>query len=682
MGKFDDVQILLEEITPLSVRVIYRVREKPIIEKIEFKGNEEIRTRTLLRELDFKEGDFFDEFEAKEAVEKIVSYYKEEGFAFVSVEFFTTLDKEAKTITITYRVIEGNRIKIAAFNVIGVVQANIKEVLKEVETEKGKMFEQRQLKEDIERIRSYYRNNGFFNVEISEPLITFDDKREKMYITIVIYEGSLYTIGDIKFEGNITISDNELHEKIGIKKGAVYSENKINFAGAAISEKYGSVGYIRANVNTLYKFDEVENKINIIFDIFEGPKVYVRNIFLDGNFITKDYVIKREFEIKEGDPFYLRKVRETQAEIFRLGFFSDVNLDVLPAGPPDKTDIVFVVTEQKTGMASIGAGYSSQDGIVGKLKVSQDNFLGRGQKLSIMWEFGGRKQNYRIDFREPWLFNTPTPFSASIFNTIRTRSFVTDDISGNYKEQRSGGSIGLGRHFTNEFTGFLKYSLEQVRIHNVCDDIKYEIPESRDITSSITPSVSYDTRDYPFNPSKGYFVRLSNQIAGGIFGGDVNFMKLELDATYFQPLFWRFVGVLNLDAGAAFAFSDTDNIPVYERFNVGGAESIRGYDWGQVGQRGGGNYKLVGNIEIKFPIVSERGRTLLQGAIFYDIGSSWNRTQDIVLRAGLEDNKLKRGFGVGVRFKIRAFPIRLDWGFGVDKCQPGGQWYFSIGDIF
>ncbi len=680
MEKFDDVSVFLHELSSDTVRVIYRVEEKPVVEKIEFKGNEKIKSKKLSKKIELKKGEFFDEFIMQDDVNKIEEFYIEDGYAECRVEAYKTIDQQSNSVVVTLYVNEGNRIKVKEINLVGVIKEKHKKVIKQIKTKAGKVFKN-QLNEDLENIKTLYKNMGYMNIEVEDPLITYDPFYEFMYITIFISEGNKYLINNISFTGNEKITNDRLREVIGIKKGVLYSEEKLNYTMFSIQELYGLDGYIKMSVIPNYIYDDTNQKLNIEFDIFEGPKVYVRNIYIDGNYVTRDYVIEREFKVKEGEPFNLKKVRRTQGQIFKLGFFSDVQIEMLPTGAPDKTDLVFIVEEQKTGMASVGAGYSSVDKLVGTVKISQDNLFGRGQKISALWEFGTgetKKQNYRIDFTEPYLFNTPTPFGASIYNLIRRRYYK----DYGYSELRRGGSLSLGRHFTDEFSSFLKYSLEQVKIYNINTAIKDELEESKDTTSSITPSLSYDKRDYPFDPSTGYLLKASNQIAGGIFGGDRDFIKFEFQGTYFQPVFWRIVGVLNVVTGAVSEYSDSDDVPIYERFNVGGAETIRGYDYWEIGPPEGGKHKVVINAEIKFPIVSEKKQTILQGAFFYDIGSAWNNSKDITMKAGLGDDKLKRGYGFGIRFKTRVFPIRLDWGYGIDKRPKDSQWYFTLGDIF
>ncbi len=683
LNKFDDVSVSLEEVTEESVRVIYTVKEKPLVEDISFKGNRELRARVLRRQLEIEKDGFFDEFLARRGSAAVERYYRGRGYADARVEVFTEESPETGNVKVTYYVEEGHKIEVEKLSILGVLRGDFRRVSRMIDLKEGKVFEQDKLDEGIRDINTYYRNNGYLNVEIKEPVITFDPERKRMYITVVIDEGRQYTLGEVSFTGNLKVSDSRLKESIRVRPGVVFSDERVEEIMADIHELYGTLGHIRLAAEPRFNVDEETGKVDLEFNINEGPEVFIRDIHIEGNHVTRDYVIQREIDVSPGDPFNLEEVRDSQARIFRTGFFSNVMIDMLPAGPPDRTDLVFHVEEQKTGMASLGAGYSSEDRLVGMIRVSQENLFGRGQRLSAMWEFGARKQNYRLDFHEPWLFNTPTPFGASLYNTVRRRYFRGETISGSYDERRSGGSLMLGRHFTREFTAQARYSLEQVRQYNIDASIEDFVLEDAETTSSITPNVTYDARDIPFDPSKGYYLRLSNQIAGGILGGDQSFMKTRFNAAYFQPVVWRLVLALNLRLGSAFAYGSTEDVPLYERFLVGGAESVRGYEYyGDIGPAGGGNYKLVSNIELKFPLISEEGRTVIQGAFFYDVGGSWLNRSDITLAAGTEKHRLKRGYGVGIRFKMPGFPIRLDWGYGLDKRPRGAQWYFTLGDIF
>ncbi len=679
MEEIEDVSVFQETISTGTIRIIYEIMERPVVNEILFKGNDNISTRRLRDKIQLGKDNFLDSFILDQDVKDLEEHYRDEGFSDARVEAYTTTLESENEVSVTYFVNEGSKIAIKEINIIGVVEGDYDNIIKKIDLKDGDVFREDKLNEGLQEIESYYRDSGYFNVNISHPVITYSPERKYMYVTVFISENKKFTLADVGFSGNTQFTDKELEQTLLIEEGDIFSEQNLKLSLQRIQEKYGKKGYIKASIMPNFYFFEEEEAISVNIEIREGPMVFVRNIYLDGNHKTRDYVIERELQIQEGDPFKLGRIRKSQEEIFKLGFFRDVQIDMLPAESPDQTDVVFKLEEQKTGTASIGAGYSTQDALVGNLQVSQDNLFGRGQRLSAMWEFGSEKQNYRVHFREPYLLNTRTPFSVSLYNTQRKKYYTRSS----YREQRRGGDLSFGRHFTTDLTGSMKYSLEHVNNYSIPNQLKGIISDESETVSSVTPGLTYDTRDYPFNPRRGSYLSVTNQIAGGIFGGSSNFNKFETRTTYFQSLFWKFTGVLNLNTGALFSHSDSQKVPEYERFYVGGAESVRGYEyWDDIGPPGGGRYKLVGNAEIKFPIISERGQTILQGALFYDIGGVWENLDEINLSAGLKKDKLKRGFGVGIRFKTRAFPIRLDWGYGLDKSPKEGQWYFTLGDIF
>ncbi len=673
IDKFSDISVYVEEDETGNINIIYSVVEKPVIKKIEFRGNEDIRSRRLNREIDISSGDYFESPILAAQAEKLKIYYRENGYAAVTIDAYTSVDEDTNEVSITFHITEGNKIEVESLQIIGVLEKEYRRVRDLIELKSGKPYREKLLTEGIAAVREYYRNNGFLHAEITGPMLTFDPEGRKTYITIFVKEGFQYTSSSIEITGNTLIPEDQIKRAMPLKTGRVYSEENLRMSMAAIQELYAEIGRVSARVFPSHDYRTEDREVDIRFEVYEGPEVKVRNIHIAGNRRTRDYVIRRHITVEEGEPFDLTRIRRSQERIFRLGYFYDVMLDMAPTDAEDEIDIIFRVEEQQTGMASIGAGYSSQDGVMGTLQVSQENFMGRGQRIGAMWEFGGRIQNYRLSFSEPYMFGYPMPFSASLYSTDRRRRHFT---GRDYSERRRGGSVSLGRHFTNVFTGNLRYALEEVKIHSVSSAIQDLIPEETRVTSSVTPRITFDTRDFPFDPRTGYFLRFQNQIAGGIFGGDVNFSKFESKKTYFHPIYKNIVGAINLETGAAWPYSSTDKLPEYEKFYIGGSESIRGYEYYEIA----GKYKSVLNAEIKFPIVRDRRQTILQGAVFYDIGGAWDSPYDAAVR--FEEGQLRRGYGAGIRFKTMAFPIRIDWGYGIDRPDPGGRWYFTMGDVF
>jgi len=684
LGLFSDVQVDIEEL-PEGIGIKFIVLEKPFVKRIDFKGNREFSDSKLSKQIESKKEEAFDRLKMQVDSEKLIDFYKDKGFTDVVVEAFTTADTESGNVIITYFFTEGNKIKIAKINFIGLKSYPRKKIKKLMKVREKKFFKEEELQEDLSKIEEFFRNRGYLKVELGEPIIAYDKERTEMYITIFIYEGEPYIVKEINFEGNTEFEDKQLKKAVKLKIDEIYREKDFRETVGRIQELYGEKGYIRMRIMPQYDYDEDKREVYCNFNIEEGGVVYVDDILLEGNIVTRDYVIERECLLDRGDPLNVQKVRKTQERIYNLGFFSDVKVDIGQTIDPNKVDLVFDVIEQKTGLASVGAGYSSSDGLLGTIQITQSNLFGRGQRLSLLWEFGEKKQNYQISFNEPWLLGTRTPFGFTIYDLVRRKEYESETDRELYKEGRRGGSIKIGRYLMDILSLHFKYGYEQVEIFDIGVDSEIKDQEGKNTTSSFTTSIVRDSRDNFFDASRGSRNSFSTEVAGGMFGGDNNFVKYLVSSSWFFPTFWHFVFGVNTEAGAVDRFGPSKEVPIYERFYVGGAESVRGYDYrGEIGPPEGGKVMFYANAEYKFPLVMERGRTVLQGAIFYDIGGTWRNTSDVKFKRGLEEDNLKAGFGAGIRFKTPVFPIRLDWGYGLDHRpdEDKSQWHFTIGQVF
>ncbi len=437
------------------------------------------------------------------------------------------------------------------------------------------------------------------------------------------------------------------------------------------------------------RFDKNMEKglMDVNFDIKENNIVYVGNIYVDGLVSTKEYVIRREILLKEGDVFAASKVRRSMEKINNLGFIDAVEPQIQPTRDPSIMDLAFGITEGKPGMLSAGAGYSSIDLLVGTINLSHMNLFGRAQRLNLMWEFGARVQNYQIDWSEPWFMGKPMGFGLSAFNTQRILDYGT--VSAAYTEGREGGSVRISPRLSDHLSLAFSYTYEYINIFNISDSapvyLSTEAATANGVTSSVTSSIIWDTRDSIFDPSTGNKQSLSVQFAGGPFGGDQNYMKPEIRSSWFFPLIWKFVFSISGAAGIIQSFNPSTDVPFYQRYYVGGAETVRGYTYrGQIGPDDGGLVMMVYNAEIKFPIVSEKKKSILQGAFFCDVGGDWATTDDFRFSVGGDPNDMKAGVGFGIRFTTPVFPLRLDWGYGLNH-RPGedlSQFYFTIGNVF
>ncbi len=689
MGKFEDVSVDISTSATGAV-IRFDVKEKPRLRKFKFVGNKELSSGMILEKIVLAGGDYFSVSDVMNEIRAIQDLYREEGFSKVSVSHFMDKpDKKGKSI-VTFYIEEGKKILISEINLPGVKSYSVKKIKSLMELKKKQIFNSEKLDTDIAKIKEFYKNRGYACFEISSPYISYSDDGSSVKMTLFVYEGGKYRLGDVKFEGTV-IKDSskftDFMKQTKFKKGRVYSRKNEESFIAAVNGLYADDGYLKLLLVPEYSYDG--DNVNILYKIHEGSQIRINSIYIEGARRTKEFVIRREIRVKESDPFKLSEVRESQRRIFNLGFFSDVQIIPTDTHMPDKMDLTFQVQEQQTGMLSIGAGYSSVDRLVGTMQISETNFRGMGQKLSLMWEFGARRKNYNLSFSEPYFFGQNLSFNASIYDIERVKEYVSSmTVTDKYHEHKRGGSIGFGKRFMDIYSVNVTYSYEALKLFDTDDIYMLEqraIADSRGITSSVRTSIQRDSRDYFWDPTTGSLYKFSEEAALGIFGGQNFFHRERLQISYFFPIVWKLVFVANFEAGAVTGYGSTPDVPVYERFYTGGGESIRGYDYrGEIGPSEGGRFMNVNNFELKFPLVRENNQTVLQWAFFFDFGGAWVDRSDVDWSFGQTENNFKRGWGMGIRFKIPAFPVRLDWAKGLDhvKGESETQWYFTIGDIF
>jgi outer membrane protein insertion porin family len=457
------------------------------------------------------------------------------------------------------------------------------------------------------------------------------------------------------------VEENPVVEEVIVKGSTVLSEGEI--------AKYLSVvpGDI---INARSLTESVQNLSDTIFSEYgvalrpadlsiEGGVVTLEvvetrlaDIKVAGNEKTKDHVILRELRVQSGDVLQMDRVYESLRRVLMLGFFEEVRPLFTDAGHPDETVLTIEVKERKTGTANFGAGYSSVDKFIGYVEVSDQNFLGRGQEINVRWEFGKNKNTYDLSFHEPHLDSKGTSLGASVYNRTyqRTRKEV------DYTDKRTGGSISIGRPLGDYTRGTVRFKLE-----NVDWDFGSGTPEDLEDKSGSTRSVTFalatNTTDHPFYPTKGFRSRLSAEVAGKALGGDADFVKYEGDFSKYIGLADRHSLAFRVSTGTS-----TGDLPEYEYYWVGGADTVRGYSYGDAK----GEKKLVINSEYRVRLVDA-----VQGVLFVDFGNAWKEES-------MDFTDLNMGYGIGVRLDTPLGIIRIDYGIGED----GGQTYFSFGQSF
>lgn len=720
LGVFSSINVDVND-QQEGVKVTFVVVEKPLVTRLDFKGNKVLKAGGLKDEITVKEGEPLDEIKIAESKDKLLTKYREKGYAQVQVETEITDLGEGKR-QLTFQVTEGNKIIIESVLVNGGSAFAEKKIRKVLKLKPGKVYKEEVLEKGVQNLRTFYKSRGFYHFEMTEPEVVFNEDHSKVTIKITIAEGSRYCLGTIKFAQNTIFTERELRKDFPIREGRLYHQGNFEQAVANIQALYAEKGYVFSHVEPKVMTHDAHGLMDIDFVIHEGPLVHVGEVEIGGNEITKDYVIEREILLKRGEPLTMSKVRRSQERIFNIGIFEDVNLETRPNAekPNEQLDLIFSVKEKsQVNMLSLGLGYSSVDRLVGNASVQFVNLFGRGQRINTTLETGSRRTNYEVSFYDPWVLESFYSFGANVFHTRREREYYwTKDISevldketkvtvssetltsptqesDLYEELRDGGGITFGRRLLQNYYTSLGYTYEGVRINtiedpytlfettatsNISQEIINQSARGTLATSSLTLTFSRDTRDNVFDTTKGSRQSISYTVAGGLLQGDNNFQKAILDMSWFFPSFWKFVFGIHTMLGMVNTYGGAAEVPVYERFYLGGAETVRGYEYrGQVGVIEGGKFATLLNLEYTFPIIREKRQTILKGAFFFDAGSTWATT-----KISYGDFHLKRGVGFGLRFAIPQFPIRLDWGYGLDhkEEESNSQFYFTLGSLF
>ena len=700
LGNFDDVTLDVTEIAA-GVTVIFHVVEKPMIKKIDFKGNKKLSSGKLRDGISLKENDPLDKLKLNLDVDKILNLYKDEGFAAAQVEPYTTSDP-TNHVTITFFVTEGKQVLITDVDLQGVTAYKTKKIIKLMKMRRKKVFKQDQLTKDLEEITKFYKNHGYQNIKIGDVKQTFDAEKTHITITVPIEEGPLFHFGKPSFSGNAIFGREKLIPGIQFKTGETFSQEKLDATISKLQDIYGAQGYIRVQIKPAFNQDLAKGIVDIDFQISEGEVVYVDHIGIEGNTHTKDYVIRREIKLKEGEPFNSVLARKSVERLYNLGFLDNVDVDVQQPNSPNKADVIFTVTEGKPGILSAGAGYSSVDGLIGTLQIQHINFLGRGQRLNLQAQIGGRLNSLDLGWTEPWLLGKPMSFGVDIFSVTRLLQLGTDKDA--YDNRDRGFSMTLGPRFSDIYSLLFTYSYTDRLSYNInaadpaaraaiLGPVLSLDPNASEISerlSNLTEQFVRDGRDNQFDPQRG--TRMSAALTeGGLGPNTVQYYKPVLDASIHIPTFWKFVLSIHGQWAYVQTYGGSDETEIVgELFRVGGSDTVRGYDIGQVGAssipgNAGGNIMTIYNVEYKFPIApDEHGKTLLQGVFFYDIGGDWNSFNAVSYQVNSSPLGLKQGVGFGIRFKTPVFPLRLDFGIPLNRAEGDAhtQFYFNVGSLF
>ncbi len=657
-----------------GVFVTIRVIEAPFLKHDpDFIGNKKFSRKTLLNAIDLKEGKVASELALTSARLKILNMYEEKLYYRTAVRESLTVDSLNKA-RLLFVIEEGTIPRVGRIRIVGNRSIPEKKIRGKMKTKErsflrsGKL-DLEKLDEDLTRIADFYKEKGFLEVVVAEPVIEVTNDR--FVITIEITENSIYYVGVITFSGNEVFSEEQLRRLCRISRDEAYNLTKANATLQDFMVAYADEGYIYCSI--VPNENVQDSVIDIEYVIKESSPADISRVIITGNRNTREKVIRREIVNIPGQRFRRSQVLRSMREIANLGFFE--NIEPTTGAPDDKgnIDLVYHVTE-KQGVATVGAGvsYSAQDRLTGYFELSHPNMFGRAQRLHTKFEVGGRLTNYQIGITEPWLFDTRTSAGLDLYYTNRFWDYYTKR------------DIGFAGRVTFPF--FLDYTRFNY-------SLRTERTQIRDVSSSYSPpssgyslyddtipkwtvansfGITRDSRDFIFNPSSGTYLSLQTEFAKKFLFANVDYNRFTFEARAYYPVFWKFVLMGRIKAGIV---ASVDEVPFYKRFYAGGTgeDGVRGYSDRSLapvidGRAVGGNAIVINNLELKLKLSSS-----LAFLLFYDAGNSFPSYKDVNM------HDLYRGIGAGVRLEIPMVGVLgFDLGYGLDRERKGLEPHFQI----
>jgi outer membrane protein insertion porin family len=679
LGFFDDIQVRVEDFEG-GVKLTYVVTERPFVRDVLFSGNKKKDAATLLEKIDLKLGTVYNPVEVNRAADGLKEFYEQEGYFEVGIT--PEVEKLADgDVTVTFKIAEGRRITIEQIAIEGTQGLTPTQVRTAMETQEREFYvlrgtvQRQRLDDDVDRIIQLYNDHGYVQARVEKSEIDVDREKARATIRIVVVEGPRFKVGGVDVTGNSLLPQEEIRKRIQLRSGDVFARSKLRDSVTGVVELYSAIGRASADVSPNTMQDIPNRLVNIVFEIVEGPETYVERINIAGNTRSEEKILRREIPMAEGDLFTSQKLARAKQRLTNLNYFDKVEAKTAPGSAKDKVIVNIDVTEKPTGLFSIGGGYSSQDGVLGTLDLSQRNFLGKGWEVFLRLRGGENIQTGTIGFTEPWLFDRPLAAGFDLFNTRR--------LLPDYTVESLGGDIRLG-HPIGEYSRWNAiYRVSRDRISDVSELGSPELisEEGTHLTSLVGLTLSRDTRDNIFDPTRGSTASIAVDFAGVGFGE--RFVRSVVTTSYFQPTPWlNHVLSFRLMGGYAVGW-DKDPVPLFERFYLGGSNSLRQFKSLQVsprdgsGTRIGGNSELLGTVEYQIPLFFG-----IKAAIFYDVGNVWG--PDIAGGSKIDLSDLRHGVGAGFRWNSPFGPLRVDYGIKLDrkKGESLGNFNFSAGSSF
>jgi outer membrane protein insertion porin family len=673
-----------------GVKVIVAVQTRAIMREIEITGAERIKAKRLRKEIKLRLNQPVNEQQLEEARQKIIEVYQGRGFTDVSVQFrVDPIDEKRGTARVVFTVNEGVKGAVRAIHFEGNAHFSEKVLRKQMKTkgrtpiyflDKSGRLDEVQLEQDLDKVREFYQDHGYIDVEVKSVRRERTEKGP-MVITVVISEGPQYHVRKLTVSGYQVAREDKIRALLKMKEGSVYSPKQLRDDAKAVADAYGSGGYV-----DLVVLPEGEPagpaQIDVHYKIEEGVRSFVNRINIEGNTRTKDKVIRREVLVAPGDVFNTVRVDITKKRLENLGYFAKVETYPEETDIPGRKDLTILVQEKRTGSLSFGGGFSTVDQLVGFAELTQGNFdlfnwpsfTGGGQKFRLRLQYGTQRKDFILALTEPYFLDRRLSLSGQLFYT------EANYLSAEYDQRNYGFSTELRKPINSYIYASLGYMLQDVDIFNVASSASDFIQSQAGTTveSKIFGSVVFDSRDNVLLSHRGQRITFSPFIAGGFLGGDTQVYALALEGSQYFHLPKDLILLINGEIATVSQWGNGTDVPIYERLFLGGSNNLRGFPFREVGpqQNGeptGGKSMARSTVELTFPII-EKAR----GAIFYDTGfvndSQWS----------FGFNHIASDIGVGLRLDLPIGPLRLDYGYPIqrDGYNGGGHFNFNVGYQF
>jgi outer membrane protein insertion porin family len=660
-GLFADVTMRRE-----GGMLVVAIVENPVINRVAFEGNRRLKSADLEREIQLRQRLVFTRTKVQQDVQRILDVYRLSGRFATEVQP-KVIQLEQNRVDLVFEVDEGPLSRIRNLSFIGNRKFSDSDLKSVVNTKEYAIwrvltttdtYDPDRLSFDRELLRRFYLKNGYVDFKVVSAVAELTPDQEDFFVTFVVEEGERHKVGKIDLDVNFKRVDKEgLRALITMVDGTWYNANDIDSTIDALTDELGTLGYAFVNIRPKVNQRRQDGAVDVTFQVAEGARVHLERIDIEGNVRTLDKVIRREFELVEGDAFNTSKLRRSRRRIQNLGFFNTAKVTNTEGSSPDKTVVNVALEEKSTGAVSFGAGFSSLDGPLGDIGISERNLLGRGQDLSFRFQGSAKHQEFDISFTEPYFLTRDVTAGFDLFNLTRDRQ-----SESSFDEHKAGGMLRLGYTLALDLRQSLRYELKRTEVLNVKSGASRFVREQagKSKVSQISQTLTLDKRDNKAKPTGGYVASLITDLAG--IGGDNRLLRARVKSGYYLSIFEDKVLSFRGDVGHVVGIGE--NVEIGDRFFIGG-QKFRGFSSTGLGPRDittsdalGGNTYYIGTAELSFPIGLQQDLGF-EGSVFTDIGSLWS-----IDSSGAEifdSSSMRVSAGAGIGWSTPFGLIRIDF---------------------